>query len=57
MPETRGQLAGARLRAAAEEMLDEVARLPPELVTWQPSSDVWSVMDIDGTDNRSRRTS
>jgi DinB family protein len=46
MPETRGQRAGARLRAAVDEMLAEVDRLPSELVTWQPATDVWSVMDI-----------
>ena len=27
-------------------MLTDVARLPPDLVTWQPAADVWSVMDI-----------
>jgi uncharacterized damage-inducible protein DinB len=46
MPESRGQRAAARLRAAAADMLAEVARLPPDLITWQPAADVWSVMDI-----------
>jgi fumarylpyruvate hydrolase len=46
MPETRGQGAAVRLRAAAAEVLDVVARLPPHLITWQPAPDVWSVMDV-----------
>jgi fumarylpyruvate hydrolase len=46
MPESRGHRAGVRLRAAAEDMLAEVARLPPDLITWQPAADVWSVMDV-----------
>ena len=46
MPESRGQRAGIRLRAAAGELLAEVARLPPDLITWQPAADVWSVMDV-----------
>ena len=46
MPETRGQGAATRLRTAAAAMLSEVARLPADLITWQPASDVWSVMDI-----------
>ena len=46
MPESRGQLAGARLRAVAEEMLAEVSRLPPDLIAWQPAAGVWSVMEI-----------
>ena len=46
MSESRGQRAGARLRAAADEMLGEVARLSPDLVRWQPAPDVWSVMDV-----------
>jgi fumarylpyruvate hydrolase len=39
-------IAAARLRAAAGEMLAEVAALPPALVTWQPAGGVWSVMDV-----------
>jgi uncharacterized damage-inducible protein DinB len=46
MPETRGQQAAARLRAGAHELLCEVDPLSPDLVTWQPAADVWSVMDI-----------
>jgi len=46
MSESRGVQAGARLRAAAEEMLTEVASLRADLITWQPAADVWSVMDI-----------
>jgi uncharacterized damage-inducible protein DinB len=46
MPESRGVQASARLRAAAERLLAEVDRLPPDVVTWQPAPDVWSVMEI-----------
>jgi uncharacterized damage-inducible protein DinB len=46
MPEARGQLAAARLQAAADDILSEVAGLPPDVVTWQPAEEVWSVMDI-----------
>jgi fumarylpyruvate hydrolase len=46
VPETRAERAARRLRAAADEMLSEVARLPAGLITWQPAADVWSVMDI-----------
>jgi uncharacterized damage-inducible protein DinB len=35
-----------RLQALTDEMLDEVARLPQELITWVPAEGVWSVMDI-----------
>jgi uncharacterized damage-inducible protein DinB len=47
MPEqTHGAAAAARLRAASEDILSEVQRLPLELITWIPAADVWSVMDI-----------
>ena len=45
MPESRGQQAGARLRAAVEHLLATVAPLPADLITWQPGPNVWSVMD------------
>ena len=45
MPESRGQRAGARLRAAVDDLLTEVAALPATVITWQPAADVWSVMD------------
>ena len=37
-----------RLEAAAHALLAEAAALPPELVTWKPAPDVWSVMEILG---------
>ncbi len=46
MPDTRGSIAAERLRAAADDMLAEVSRMPTALVTWQPADGVWSVMDI-----------
>jgi fumarylpyruvate hydrolase len=46
MPETRAQVAAARLRAAVDEMLAEVERLPAPLVAWEPAAGVWSVMDV-----------
>ena len=48
MPEapSHASAAGARLQSAAAEMLDEVSRLRPELITWKPADDVWSVMVI-----------
>ena len=45
MPESRGQRAGARLRAAVDDLLAEVAALPAAVITWKPAADVWSVMD------------
>jgi fumarylpyruvate hydrolase len=46
MPETRGQHAAGRLRAATGEMLAQVAALPADLIAWQPAPEVWSVMDV-----------
>lgn len=48
MPETktRGTVAADQLRATTDEILGEVQRLPPELMTWAPAEGVWSVMDI-----------
>jgi len=40
-----GELA-ARLEAAADTMLTEVASLPSDLITWKPADDVWSIMEI-----------
>ena len=37
---------GARLEAAVDAMLAEVAMLPDELIGWKPAADVWSVMEI-----------
>jgi uncharacterized damage-inducible protein DinB len=46
MPEqTRAAAAAVRLQAATAEIAAEVARLPPELITWAPGDGVWSVMD------------
>jgi hypothetical protein len=28
-----------------EEILGEVSRMPPELVSWKPAADVWSVLE------------
>ena len=36
----------ARLEAAADALLTEVASLPADLITWKPADDVWSVMEI-----------
>jgi len=46
MPDIRGPRAAARLRAAVDAMLADVAQLPAPLITWQPAADVWSVMDV-----------
>lgn len=46
MPESHAQQAATRLRTAVDEMLDDVARLPPDLVVWQPAPSAWSVMEI-----------
>ena len=46
MPESRGQRAGARFRAAIDALLAEVTALPADVITWRPAADVWSVMDI-----------
>ena len=43
---TRARAGGLRLQAAAEEMIAEVQQLPPDLITWKPANDVWSVMEI-----------
>ncbi len=43
---TRAVTAAAQLQATTNEILSEVERLPPEIVTWIPDDGVWSVMDI-----------
>src|SRR3954447_8677169 len=47
MPEqTRAARAAIRLQSTTDEIVNEVQRLPPELITWVPAEGVWSVMDI-----------
>ncbi len=36
----------ARLKETGDQILDEVQRMPAELVTWKPAEDVWSVLEI-----------
>ncbi|MEK7414752.1 MAG: DinB family protein [Planctomycetota bacterium] len=36
----------ARLEAAADALLTEVASLPSDLIVWKPADDVWSVIEI-----------
>jgi DinB superfamily len=38
--------AAVRLKAIVDEILDEVHRVPAELITWKPADDVWSVLEI-----------
>ena len=38
--------AADRLQAITNELVAEVERLPPALITWGPGEGVWSVMDI-----------
>ena len=45
-PQTRARTAALRLQTATEEMIAEVQQLPPDLITWKPADDVWSVMEI-----------
>ena len=46
MPEsTIGDAAGQRLRAATDDIIVEVRRMPAALITWIPGEGVWSVMD------------
>ena len=48
MPDThtRAETAALRLQALTDQMLSEADALPPDLITWKPADDVWSVMDI-----------
>ena len=43
---TRAAAAAAQLQTITDEILAEVERLPPEIITWIPAEGVWSVMDI-----------
>ena len=46
MPEqTRGATSAMQLQTIADELVSEVQRLPPTLITWVPGEGVWSVMD------------
>ena len=40
-----GAQAAVRLRAAADVLIAEARRLPPELIFWVPGDGVWTVMD------------
>jgi hypothetical protein len=42
----RGPALAARLHAAAELLVAEVAKAPAECISWKPADDVWSVMEI-----------
>ena len=42
---TTPQQSAARLKEVVEEILGEVNRMPPELVSWKPAPDVWSVLE------------
>ena len=42
---THAKAAAARLQTIADEILAEVERLPPAIITWIPGEGVWSVMD------------
>ena len=47
MPEqSRPAAAASRLQATTDEIINEVRRLPADLVNWVPAQGVWSVMDI-----------
>ena len=42
---TMGVAAGERIRATADDIVEEVGRMPAALITWVPAEGVWSVMD------------
>ena len=42
---THARAAAARLQTITDEILAEVERLPPAIITWIPGEGVWSVMD------------
>ena len=42
----RAGAAAAQLQTTTDEILAEVERLPPAIITWIPGEGVWSVMDI-----------
>ena len=43
---TSPQQAATTLTDTVDRMLNEVSRLPADLVTWKPAADVWSVLEI-----------
>ncbi len=45
LEQTHAKTAAARLQTIADEILAEVERLPPAIITWIPGEGVWSVMD------------
>jgi uncharacterized damage-inducible protein DinB len=45
LEETHARTAVARLQAIADEILAEVERLPPAMITWIPGEGVWTIMD------------
>jgi uncharacterized damage-inducible protein DinB len=42
---TTPQQSAARLKEIVDQILDEVHRMPSELVVWKPAADVWSVLE------------
>ena len=40
------QQSADRIKDVVDEILDEVHRLPGDLITWKPADDVWSVLEI-----------
>jgi uncharacterized damage-inducible protein DinB len=34
------------MQSIVSEILDDVRRMPPDLITWKPAADVWSVLEI-----------
>jgi uncharacterized damage-inducible protein DinB len=42
---TTPQQSAARLKEVVEQILEEVNRMPPELVSWKPAPEVWSVLE------------
>ena len=45
LEQTHARTAVARLQAITDEILTEVERLPPAIITWIPGEGVWSIMD------------
>ena len=47
MPDhTRAEIATRELQKVTDEILVDVQELPPELITWVPGENIWTVMDI-----------
>jgi fumarylpyruvate hydrolase len=42
---TPPQESAARMQTTVDEILNEVRRMPAELITWKPGPDVWSVLE------------